>query len=68
MQVRATVMVCDPAWSVPIMYEHDRAAAAFTLQVNDQKASVTPSSSALVLDVSVSCTFLDLKMDDVTLF
>ena len=29
MQVRATVMVCDPEWSVPIMYEHDRAAAAF---------------------------------------
>ena len=29
MKVRATMMVCDPARPVPIMYEHDRAAAAF---------------------------------------
>ena len=38
------------------------------LQVEDLKVSVTQSQSALVLDVSGSCTFLDLKMDDVTLF
>ena len=38
------------------------------LQVLDLKASVTLSRSALVLDVSVSCTILDLKMDDVMLF
>ena len=38
------------------------------LQVEDLKVSVTQSQSALVLDVSgtdCSCTFLDLKMDDV---
>ena len=29
MQVRATVMVCGPVWSMPIMYEHNGAAAAF---------------------------------------
>ena len=29
MKVRETMMVCDPARPVPIMYEHDRAAAAF---------------------------------------
>ena len=38
------------------------------LQVEDLKVSVTQSQSALVLDVSGSCTFLDLKMDDVMLF
>ena len=38
------------------------------LQVEDLKVSVTQSQSALMLDVSGSCTFLDLKMDDVMLF
>ena len=47
-------MVCDPVRSVTIMYEHDMSSSG--LQVNDLKVSVTPSSSALVLDVSVSCT------------
>ena len=38
------------------------------LQVEDLKVSVTQSQSALVLDVSGSCTILELKMDDVMLF
>ena len=49
MQVRATVMMCGPVWSMAIMYEHESSSG---LHVNDLKASVTPSSSALVLDVS----------------
>ena len=52
-------MVCDPMWSVPIMYEDDSSSSG--LQVNDLKVSVTPSSSALVLDVSVSCSCAHLQ-------
>ena len=63
----AAIVVAEVRNVAQVTAKDERAPAAFRSRTI-LKVSVTQSQSALVLDVSGSCTFLDLKMDDVTLF